>query len=143
MDGMTRGELAKNCDIHPETVRYYEQQGLVAAVKRTEAGYRLFDDESVRRIRFVKRAQAAGFTLEEIKELLAIQHDPQGTSGSVWHIVDAKITDIDARIRALQSMRQTLVSLLDDCPGGLVPATCCPILEHFDAVDTELSAEAG
>ncbi len=142
MDGMTRGELAKTCDINPETVRYYEQQGLVAAVKRTEAGYRLFDDETARRIRFIKRAQAAGFTLEEIKGLLAIQHDPEGTAGSVWQIVDVKIADIDARIRALQMMRQTLVNLLDDCPGGMVPATCCPILEHFDAAETELVPQA-
>jgi len=141
MDSMTRGELAKICDIHPETVRYYEQQGLVAPVRRTESGYRLFDDEAARRIRFIKRAQAAGFTLDEIKELLAIQHDPHGTAGSVWQIVDAKVEDIDARIRALQSMRQTLMSLLDDCPGGMVSATCCPILEHFDAADAELVAQ--
>jgi len=137
MHGMTRGELAKRTDIHPETVRYYEQNGLIAPAQRTEAGYRLFDDEAARRVAFVKRAQAAGFTLAEIKALLAIQSSPQGTSGDVRAMVDVKLRDIEARIRALMTMQQTLLHLVDCCPGGDAPTSECPILSSFDAVQVE------
>lgn len=138
MYGMTRGELAKRTNIHPETVRYYEQNGLIAPSQRTEAGYRLFDEEAARRVAFVKRAQAAGFTLMEIKELLAIQSSPQGTSGDVRAMVDAKLKDIEARIRALTTMRQTLLHLVDCCPGGDAPTSECPILHSFDAAEMQV-----
>jgi DNA-binding transcriptional MerR regulator len=139
MDGMTRGELAKTCEINPETVRYYETNGLLATAKRSESGYRLFDDEAVRRIRFIKRAQAAGFTLDEIKSLLAIQTAPEGTSGDVREMVEAKIAAIEARIRALTAMKHTLRGLMLECPGGDMPTDDCPILGHFDAAENDLA----
>lgn len=135
MHGMTRSELAKRTDIHPETVRYYEANGLIAPVERTEAGYRLFDEDAARRVAFVKRAQAAGFTLAEIKELLAIQSSPRGTSGEVRAMVDVKLAEIEARIRALTTMRDTLQHLVGCCPGGAAPTSECPILHSFDAVE--------
>lgn len=137
IDGMTRGELAKTCDVNPETVRYYESNGLLATAKRSESGYRLFDDDAVRRIRFIKRAQAAGFTLDEIKSLLAIQTAHDGTSGDVRDMVEAKIATIEARIRALTAMKHTLRGLMVECPGGEMPTDDCPILGHFDAAEQD------
>jgi DNA-binding transcriptional MerR regulator/copper chaperone CopZ len=131
MNGMTRGELAKQCGVNPETVRYYEQNGLLPLPARSESGYRLFDERASQRIRFIKRAQAAGFTLEEIRELLAIQSSPHGTTGAVRGMVDDKLADIEARIAALMSIKHTLLHLRDDCPGGDAPVSECPILHSF------------
>jgi DNA-binding transcriptional MerR regulator len=139
MNGMTRGALAKRMDIHPETVRYYEQSGLIAPVERTEAGYRLFGEDASRRIAFIQRAQAAGFTLAEIRELLAIQADADGTSGEVREMVAVKLADIEARIRALETMRHALLHLVDLCPGGDAPVRECPILQSFDAAELHVS----
>jgi MerR family Zn(II)-responsive transcriptional regulator of zntA len=140
MRGMTRGELAKRTGIHPETVRYYQQNALIAPAQHTDAGYRLFDEEAARRVAFIKRAQAAGFTLAEIKDLLAIQSSPHGTSGAVREMVNVKLGDIEARIHALTTMRNALLHLVDDCPGGDAPTSACPILHSFDAVGADPSA---
>jgi Zn(II)-responsive transcriptional regulator len=135
MKGMTRGELAKTCHINPETVRYYEQTGLLTTPARSEAGYRLFSDAAIARIRFIKRAQAAGFTLDEIRDLLAIQSSAHGTTGDVRAMVDNKLADIEARIAALVSIKHTLLHLRNDCPGGDAPVSECPILHSFEATE--------
>ncbi|MDX2138828.1 MAG: MerR family DNA-binding protein [Chloroflexota bacterium] len=100
---------------------------------RSEAGYRLFSNDAIARIRFIKRAQAAGFKLDEIKDLLAIQSSTHGTTGDVRAMVDDKLADVEARIAALVSIKQTLLHLRDDCPGGDAPVSECPILHSFEA----------
>ena len=79
MNGLTIGKLAKEADIGIETVRFYERQGLVAPPPRTESNYRVYPEEEVARIKFIKRAKALGFTLNEVKDLLAVSHDPHAT----------------------------------------------------------------
>lgn len=128
---MTRGELAKRCGVNPETIRFYERNGILPPAPRSESGYRLFDESAATRVNFVKHAQAAGFSLDEIKSLLAIQFAPDATCGEVRELVEDKISEIDARIRALQSMRDLLTTLTTDCPGGVRPVDECPILESF------------
>jgi Cu(I)-responsive transcriptional regulator len=131
MDTMTRGELAKYGQVNPETIRYYERSGLLPAPARSESNYRLFAPAAVQRIRFIKRAQAVGFTLDEIKDLLALKFRPDATSGDVREMVGVKIDDIDRKIAALQAMRDELSVLFDECPGGDHPTDECPILESF------------
>ena len=133
---MTRGELAKCGQVNPETIRYYERSGLLPLPARSESNYRLFAPTAIQRIRFIKRAQAVGFSLDEIKTLLDLKFAPeatalQGTCGDVRGMVDAKLDDIDQKIAALQAMRDELTVLFDDCPGGDRPTKECPILESF------------
>ena len=75
MSGLTSGELAKQGGINLESIRFYEKQGLLPRAPRTRSGYRLFALDDVRRVRFIKRAQDLGFSLREIKELLALRLD--------------------------------------------------------------------
>jgi DNA-binding transcriptional MerR regulator len=79
----------------------------------------------------MKRAQAVGFSLDEIRALLDLKFTPEATYGDVRGMVDAKISDIDQKIAALQAMRDELTVLFDDCPGGDIPTEECPILESF------------
>ncbi|MCC6802066.1 MAG: heavy metal-responsive transcriptional regulator [Anaerolineae bacterium] len=135
MNVMTRGELARHGQVNPETIRYYERSGLLPMPERSEAGYRLFAPAAVQRIRFIKRAQAVGFSLDEIRTLLDLKYASDATCGDVRDMVDAKIDDIDRKIAALQAMRAELSALFDECPGGEHPTDECPILGSF-AQDT-------
>lgn len=131
MDLMTRGELARYGQVNPETIRYYERSGLLPLPARSESNYRLFSPAAVQRIRFIKRAQAVGFSLDEIRALLDLKFGADATCGDVRDMVDTKINDIDAKITALQAMRNELSELFEECPGGDRPTEECPILESF------------
>lgn len=131
MDLMTRGELARYGQVNPETIRYYERSGLLPLPARSESNYRLFSPAAVQRIRFIKRAQAVGFSLDEIRALLDLKFGADATCGDVREMVDVKIHDIDTKIAALQAMRHELSALFEECPGGDRPTEECPILESF------------
>ncbi|HVC89352.1 MAG TPA: MerR family transcriptional regulator [Acidobacteriaceae bacterium] len=131
MSSLTVGWLAKNAGVNPETVRYYERQGLVSPAARTEAGYRIYQQESVRRIRFIKRAQELGFSLNEIKELLSLRVDADATASDVRVRALARLVSVEEKIRHLQDIQQSLTQLIESCHGG-GPASECPILENLD-----------
>lgn len=133
MNGQTIGAVAKRANVHVETLRYYERCGLVARPLRSVANYRLYPAETVQRVRFVKHAQALGFSLQEIKELLVLRAAPRARCADVRARAEAKIATIDAKIRALRAMRKALAKLVTEC-AGRGPITDCPILE---ALDTE------
>ncbi|MBK8026633.1 MAG: Zn(2+)-responsive transcriptional regulator [Chloroflexi bacterium] len=128
----TRGELAKHCDVNPETIRFYERSGLLPATKRTASGYRQYDDTAVQRLQFIKRSQAVGFSLDEIRALLDLQfHADEATCGDVRAMVDVKLAEIDQQIAHLHSMKQVLQQFRRECPGGDESAASCPILASF------------
>jgi Hg(II)-responsive transcriptional regulator len=131
METLTRGELAKRCEVNFETVRYYEQRGLVPKPSRTASNYRVYDEGTVRRVRFIKRAQDLGFTLREIKALLSLRASPQARCADVYRRAEAKIRDVDEKIRTLQAMRRALSKLMSECTGrgGI---TECPILDALE-----------
>ena len=79
MNSLSISQVAKRGGVNIQTIRYYERQGLLAPTSRTEAGYRIFSAESVRRIRFIKRAQELGFSLKEIEDLLSLRIDAHTT----------------------------------------------------------------
>src|SRR5579875_1136304 len=108
MNSLTVSQVAKSSGINLQTVRYYERQGLIVPDRRSEAGYRLFSSDAVRRIRFIKRAQEVGFSLIEIKELLSLRVDAQATPADIRKGAMAKIADVEQRIRHLQAMHETL-----------------------------------
>ncbi len=131
LERLTRGELAKRCQINIETVRYYEQRGLIPKPLRSPANYRLYPPDSVRRVRFIKGAQDLGFTLKEIVELLSLRVSPRADCTHVRQRARAKITDIDEKILTLQAMREALSRLMKRCRDR-GPITECPILDAMD-----------
>ena len=131
MKPLSIGQVAHRAGIGVETVRFYERQGLIEEPPRSGAGYREYPETIVSRIRFIKRAKELGFTLKEIKELLSLRLDPTTTCADVKSRAEAKIVDIDARIRSLQRMKKALVNLTAACSGRGTSSEC-PILDALD-----------
>ena len=109
------GDIAREAEVNIQTVRYYEQRGLVLPHGRSSGGYRLYTIDAVRVVRFIKRAQALGFSLDEVAELLELRRDARGPVRNVRALASGKIADIDARLQGLLSMRDTLSRLVADC----------------------------
>lgn len=112
---MTIGELSSAAGVHPATVRYDEQRGLLAAAPRTRAGYRVYDGDAVRRVRFIRHAQALGFALEDVQELLALRVTDPASCTPVAATTREKLQDVRERIRELRRMEHTLDALLLSC----------------------------
>lgn len=132
MTPITRGELAKRCEVNPETIRFYERGGLLPEPERTQAGYRQYGEDAIQRVRFIKRAQNAGFSLDEVRALLDFQLDADdATCGDVRAMVDVKLREIDEQITRLLAMKKVLTHFRQDCPGGDESIEVCPILASF------------
>ena len=110
--------------------RPYERRGLLPKPPRTASGYRLFPADTARRLRFIRRAQELGFSLTEIGELLSLRVSRRTTSADIRTRAEAKIADIEAKIRSLESMKKTLRRLTRVC-DGCAPVAECPILESL------------
>ena len=128
---MRIGEVAREAGVNIQTLRYYERRGLLEQPRRTASGYRAYPSETVRVVRFVKRAQELGFTLVEIEELLRLRDRRVRSRERVQAHAAAKLSDIDERIQSLKAMREALTVLLDSCRCAGPPE--CPILEALDA----------
>ena len=136
MQSLTIGQVAGLADVGVETIRFYERRGLIEEPPRRPSGYRQYPPEAVSRIRFIRSAKELGFSLEEIKELLALRLDPQTTCGDVRDRAEEKLVDIRERIDALDRMRAALERLTAACSGdGSVSE--CPILEAMEEANTE------
>jgi len=131
MNSLTIGKVARLAEIGVETVRFYEREGLINKPPRREAGYRQYPEETVHRLRFIRRAKKLGFTLKEIKELFALRFEPETTCEDIRHRAEAKIGDIEEKIRTLKRMRETLMKLTLACSGNS-PVSMCPILEAME-----------
>lgn len=128
MDGLTRGALAEEAEVHAETLRYYERRGILAKPPRSAGNYRLYPREALARVRFVKRARELGFTLKEVEELLALGATPGARARDVRNKAVEKLRETDAKLRSLRRMRRALAELIENCSGE-GPATSCTILE--------------
>lgn len=135
MSGLTTGELAKQGGVNLESIRFYEREKLLPKPPRTANGYRMFSGDAVRRVQFIKRAQELGFSLREIKELLALRIEPGTSCADMRQKAEAKLTDIDRKIRDLKRMKRALGRLAVTCPGRGAMSDC-PILESLDAPRT-------
>lgn len=135
MNALTIGRLARQAGVNLETVRYYERRGLLPRPPRSTSGYRLFPREAARRLRFIRRAQELGFSLREIQELLSLRISRKANAKDVRKRAEAKIADIEAKIKTLDSMKRALRKLMTNCPG-CGPLSECPILESLDGDDT-------
>ena len=126
------GQLARQTGINPQTIRYYERVGLLPRPRRLPSGYRVFSTDDVRRVRFIKRAQALGFALTEIKALLALDRQPRGDCADVGRLVQHQIEAIDSRIEHLGKIREALARLADACVHRVRATDDCPILESLN-----------
>lgn len=127
------GAIAKRAGVGIDTVRYYERAGLLDPSQRLASGYRRYSDAEVTRLRFIRRAQALGFSLKEIQELLALS--TRRDVARVKRTAEAKLRDIDERIAELRRVRDGLARLVDACPGH-GRASECPILQALGAEET-------
>ncbi|MEX2374617.1 MAG: MerR family DNA-binding protein, partial [Dehalococcoidia bacterium] len=109
------GQLADAADVGVETIRYYERQGLLPEPPRSDAGYRLYDVEAVRRVRFIRQAKELGFTLSETKDLLDLRVTDASACDDVAARARRKITAVESRIRELDRVRRVLHDLVDAC----------------------------
>ncbi|MFH1261995.1 MAG: MerR family DNA-binding protein [Pseudomonadota bacterium] len=141
----TIGDLAKQSGVGVETVRFYERKGIIRKPSKG-TGYRQYAPDDSRRIEFVKRAQELGFTLKEIKELLELNVSPRGTCGDLKTTADAKLVEVEAKIRDLKRIRASLRKLSATVEARDLSATCCRVLDCFESGTTKpirQSADAG
>jgi Zn(II)-responsive transcriptional regulator len=127
------GELAKLANVTPDTIRYYEKQQMIDHELRTEGGFRLYTDNDLQRLRFIRYTRQLGFTLESIRELLSIRIDPQHhTCQESKSIVQARLDEVEERIQELQAMQRSLQRLNDACCGTAHSSIYCSILEALE-----------
>ncbi len=127
MTGLTIGKVARESGLGIETIRFYEREKLIAAPPRSDSGYRQYPENTITRIHFIKRSKALGFTLREIRELLALSEDIKSDCEIFKDIALEKMEEIEQKIRYLKRMRNALKKLSVACPGN-VSHRQCPIL---------------
>ncbi|MCL5774514.1 MAG: MerR family DNA-binding protein [Firmicutes bacterium] len=138
MEGLTISQVASSAQVNIETVRYYERRGLIPEPPRRKSefgfsshpGYRQYPFETVRRIQFIRRARALGFTLKEIKQLLAIADGKKSGCRDVFKFTTKKIADVEDKIDQLKQMRKMLKDLAKRCTGK-GPLSECPVIESL------------
>lgn len=124
------GELARAAGVSTDTLRYYEHLGLLPDAPRSKGGYRLFDPSAPDRVAFIRKAQALGLTLEEVREVLRIAADGAAPCEHVRGALSAHLREVDARIGELQSLRRTLARALARSRALPVARSCvCGIIE--------------
>ena len=128
---LTIGQVADQAGVNAQTLRYYERRGILGRPRRTSAGYRSYPVETVRVIRFIKRAQELGFTLDEIDELLAFRRVSARKREAVRTLAAAKIDSVRRKIDHLQAIERALRQLVDACACEAGEAGC-PILEALE-----------
>lgn len=125
------GDVATRAGVNVETLRYYERRGILRSPKRSAAGYREYPPDTVRLIRFIKRAQELGFTLDEIEDLIALRQTPGTRRNKVRELAASKLQAIDEKIARLSAMRDALSPMVEECSCSAETVTC-PILEALD-----------
>mgnify|MGYP005835709561 CR=1 FL=1 len=128
----TIGQLANVTAVTADTIRYYEKEDLLAPATKTAAGYRLYDEEAVRRLRFIRQAQQCGFSLTEIRELLTIKNSDAACCRDVRSVAIAKKLQLEHKIRAQQAMSDALSELIAVCDDETRPLDVCPILAALE-----------
>lgn len=122
---MQIGEIARRVGLATSAIRFYEDKGLIPPPERTEAGYRDYDPAVVERLAFIRAGQAVGLTLRELGQVLQIRDRGNSPCRHVTELLDARIEEVDERIRDLRSLRRVLTGLREQA-GSLDPAECPP-----------------
>lgn len=130
MSELTIGGLADEAGVNVETIRYYQRRGLMPEPDKPAHGYRRYHATTVKRVRFIKRAQALGFTLEEIGGLLEL--DEAHACGETRELAAHKLAAIETKLADLAAMRKALTALLCQCDAGAMKGNC-PIIHALGA----------
>jgi len=123
------GEASAATGVSAKMIRAYERAGMIPAAQRSFAGYRLYADADLQRLRFIKRARLLGFPLKRIEQLLGLWNDRQRASAEVKALAEAHAAELGARIAEMQAMQRSLLALARDCHGDARPE--CPILDDL------------
>lgn len=130
---LTIGKVARQAHVSTDTVRYYEKEGLLAPQTKSDSGYRLYGEDAVRRLNFIKHAQECGLSLAEIRGLLEIRGRDYACCKDVRSVAVEKKLQLERKIRALQLMSQALTQLITSCTAEGSPLGECPILAALEA----------
>lgn len=128
---LRRAELAKRSGCNLETIRYYEKVGLMPNPPRSASGYRIYDEDHIRRLRFILRSRELGFAIEDIRGLLALVDDGNQTCAEVKARTEKHLADVRAKIADLRRIERVLAKMSAACSGKKVPE--CPILDALAA----------
>ena len=131
MKYLTIGKLAELTGTTTDTLRYYEKMKLISKAERSAAGYRLYNPDAVRVVRFIRGAKELSFTLDEIRQLLTLKTSDQSTCSQILDHTKIKIKEAETRIRELKEIKNVLKQLVAKCPADGSKLDCCPILEHI------------
>lgn len=129
----TIGKLAAQVPLSIDAIRYYEKAGLLPPAGKTGTGYRLYDESAVRRIRFIKQAQQCGFSLSEIRELLALRKGNGACCHDIRSVAIAKQQQLTDKITSMKAMSRTLSEFIAICDDDTRPVDECPILTSLEA----------
>ena len=134
---MTIGTAARKAGVGVETIRFYERRGLIEQPRRPSGnGFRVYPEQSIQRIRFIRQAQDLGFSLKEIEVLLSLRADPTTDCADVRERAQTKLEEVNNKIARLAAIQSALKSLIDACPGqGAVRS--CSILEALEFCGTD------
>lgn len=133
----TIGKLALAAEVTSDTIRYYEKEELLTPTTKTSAGYRLYNEDALRRLRFIKQAQQCGFSLAEIRELLTLKNRDAACCKDVRSVAIEKKLQLEHKIKALQVMSQALSELITICNDEAKPLDECPILAALETSMTK------
>ncbi|MDB6050632.1 MAG: HTH-type transcriptional regulator [Pseudomonas sp.] len=126
---MNIGQAAKNSGLSAKMIRYYESTGLLKAAHRSDSGYRLYGQDDLHTLAFIKRSRDLGFSLEEVSKLLTLWQDQSRASADVKDLARKHIGELNQKIEDMASLRDTLQDLVEHCQGDHRPD--CPILKNL------------
>lgn len=128
------GKVAAQTGCHRETIRFYEKEALLPNPERTEGGHRLYTEEMVKRLVFIRRARELGFSMIDVRQLLSIVDGGQISCEQVKKITDTHLQDVRSKLKDLRNMEQTLSILSNRCTGDDIPE--CPIIDVLKDTQT-------
>lgn len=128
MTMLTIGKVAEQALVTTDTIRFYEREGLIRPARKSDSGYRLYTEEAVRRLAFIKHAQECGFSLAEIRELLELRSDDAACCDDVFKLAVEKKLQLETKVKALKAMSQALSALIEICSHDKKSLDECPIL---------------
>ena len=130
---LTIGKLARLTEVSADTIRFYEDERLLMPACKTEAGYRLYGRDAVRRLDFIKHAQHCGMTLAEIRQLLELRADDRSCCSDVRGLAIRKKLELERKIKAMKAMSRALSELIAICTAEDQPLDACPILAALES----------
>lgn len=130
---LTIGKVAERGQVTADSIRFYEREGLIRPAGKSASGYRLYTEEAIRRIEFIKQAQECGFSLADIRELLELRSTDSACCDDIYRVAVEKKLQLEHKIKALNAMSQALTRLIDMCSHDRKSLDECPILGALEA----------